>query len=78
MGSLLTGAKKAHGTVIIIDVFRAFTTSAIAFSRGATKIILVADIEEALSLRSSGKGDLCIARSGCQSCWCGWWTQWFT
>jgi 2-phosphosulfolactate phosphatase len=60
MGSLLGGARDASGTAIIIDVFRAFTTAAVAFSRGASKIILVAEVEEALDLRASGKGDLCM------------------
>ena len=60
IGSLLPGAREAEGTVIIIDVFRAFTTAAVAFSRGAEKIILVAEVEEALELRERGVGDLCI------------------
>ncbi|MCI0439289.1 MAG: 2-phosphosulfolactate phosphatase [Chloroflexi bacterium] len=58
--SLLRGAQKAEGTVIIIDVFRAFTTAAVAFSRGAEKIILVAEIEEALQLRKQGAGQVCM------------------
>jgi 2-phosphosulfolactate phosphatase len=58
--SLLQGAREARGTTIIIDVFRAFTTAAVAFDRGASKIILVAEIEEALALRRQGAGDLCI------------------
>ena len=33
--SLLEGARRAQGTVVIVDVFRAFTTAAVAFSRGA-------------------------------------------
>ena len=41
LSSLLNGAKEAQGTVVIIDVYRAFTTAAIAFSKGAEKIILV-------------------------------------
>jgi 2-phosphosulfolactate phosphatase len=60
LGSLLRGAQEAEGTVIIIDVFRAFTTAAIAFSRGAVKIILVAEVEEALELRERGLGEMCI------------------
>ena len=60
IGSLLAGAEQATGTAIIIDVFRAFTTAAIAFSRGAEKIILVAEIEEALNLLREGAGDLCM------------------
>ena len=42
--SLLTGAKNAVGTAVIIDVFRAFTTAPILFSKGAKKLIFVADI----------------------------------
>ena len=34
MGSLVRDAREAAGTTIIIDVFRAFTTAAIAFDRG--------------------------------------------
>ena len=58
MGSLLEGAQAAEGTAIIIDVFRAFTTAAVAFSRGAEKIILIAEVAEALDLRQQGLGDL--------------------
>ena len=50
VGSLVGGAREAEGTVIIIDVFRAFTTAAIAFDHGAAQIILVAEVEEALEL----------------------------
>ena len=60
IGSLLSGAREAEGTVIIIDVFRAFTTAAVAFSRGAEKIVLVAEVKEALELRDRGVGELCI------------------
>ena len=60
IGSLLRGAQEAVGTTIIIDVFRAFTTAAVAFARGAQKIILVAEVEEALALRRRGAGQLCM------------------
>ena len=60
MGSLLRGAHEAQGTAVIIDVYRAFTTAAIAFSRGATKIVMVAEVDEALELRDRGAGDLCM------------------
>ncbi len=43
---------EATGMVILIDVLRAFSTAAYAFSRGAKEIILVNGVEEALSLRS--------------------------
>ena len=58
MGSLVRDAQEATGTAIIIDVFRAFTTAAIALDRGATQITLVAEAEDALALHRSGVGDL--------------------
>ena len=58
MGSLVRDAREAAGTTIIIDVFRAFTTAAIAFDRGAAQITLVAEAEDALELHRNGVGDL--------------------
>ena len=58
MGSLVRDAREATGTAIIIAVFRAFTTAAIAFDRGATQITLVAEADDALQLHHSGVGDL--------------------
>jgi len=58
--SLIEGARRAEGAVVVIDVFRAFTTAAVAFARGVEKIILTAEPEEALALRASGLGDLCM------------------
>jgi 2-phosphosulfolactate phosphatase len=43
----------AKGIVVVIDVLRAFSTAAYAFSRGATEIILVSTVEEALLLKST-------------------------
>ncbi len=62
--SLVEGARRAEGTVVIIDVFRAFTTAAVAFSRGADRIILVADPREALELRRRGVGELAMGEVG--------------
>lgn len=58
LGSLLRDAQEAQGTAIIIDVFRAFTTAAIAFDHGVERIILVAEVEEALALQRRGVGDV--------------------
>jgi len=58
VGSLVRDASEAEGTVIIIDVFRAFTTAAIAFDHGAAQITLVAEVEEALELQRQGIGDV--------------------
>jgi 2-phosphosulfolactate phosphatase len=41
----------AEGVVVVVDVLRAFTTTAFAFDRGAREIILVSTIEEAFELR---------------------------
>jgi 2-phosphosulfolactate phosphatase len=64
MGSLVRDAREAAGTTIIIDVFRAFTTAAIAFARGATQITLVAEVDEALELYRRGVGDLLMGEVG--------------
>ncbi len=58
LGSLVRDAREAAGTVIVIDVFRAFTTAAIAFDNGATDITLVAEADDALALHRSGVGDV--------------------
>ena len=60
IASLLSGAREARGTTIIIDVFRAFTTAAVAVDRGAKQILLVAEVEAALQLYQQGLGDLCM------------------
>jgi 2-phosphosulfolactate phosphatase len=62
--SLLEGARRARGIVVIVDVLRAYTTAAVALSRGASKIVLVAEVEEALALRSYGVGELCMGEVG--------------
>jgi len=48
----LEDCHKATGIVLIIDVLRAFSTAAYAFSRGAKEIRLVSAIQEALDLKS--------------------------
>src|SRR5258708_30548238 len=58
--SLLEGAKRASGHVAIIDVFRAFTTAAVALANGASRIIMVATVDEALALRGAGTGQVCM------------------
>ena len=58
--SLITGAAKAEGAVVIIDVFRAFTTAALAISRGAKKIYMVSDIDDARVLNHKVGADYCV------------------
>lgn len=43
---------EATGMVVIIDVIRAFTNAAIAFSRGAKEIYPVSGVDEALQLKA--------------------------
>lgn len=47
----LDGAPEATGTVIVIDVLRAFTTAAFAFDAGAEAISVVSTVEEAFAMR---------------------------
>jgi len=48
----LENCHTAQGVVLVIDVLRAFSTAAYAFSRGAKEILLVSSVEEALLLGS--------------------------
>lgn len=49
--SLIAGARKATGTAVIIDVFRAFTTAAHVMANGAECIIPVMSLEEAFEFK---------------------------
>ncbi len=51
----LDNCESAKGIVLIIDVLRAFSTAAYAFSRGAKQIYLVGEVQEALDLKSKTK-----------------------
>lgn len=54
----------ARGVVIVIDVLRAFSTAAYAFSRGAREIMLVSMVEEALTLKSRLPGSKAMGEVG--------------
>jgi 2-phosphosulfolactate phosphatase len=58
--SLLEGAERATGTVTVIDVLRAFTTAAVALANGASSIVMVRSVEEALALRDQDIGKICM------------------
>lgn len=49
--NLIEGAKKAKGLTVLIDVFRAFTTTAYVMGNNAEKIIVVSELEKAFSLK---------------------------
>lgn len=46
----LQGAAQATGVVAVIDVFRAFTSAAVALANRASRMIMVRSLEEALEL----------------------------
>jgi 2-phosphosulfolactate phosphatase len=46
----VAGAKSARGIAVVIDVFRAFSVAAYAFDAGATRVLPVAEIEDAKAL----------------------------
>lgn len=48
---LLEGAQKAQGLTVIIDVFRAFSTTCYAFGNGIQRIYPVGDLEKAYQLK---------------------------
>jgi 2-phosphosulfolactate phosphatase len=47
----LDNCARATGTVVVIDVLRAFSTAAYAFAAGVSEILLVSEVEEAEALR---------------------------
>jgi 2-phosphosulfolactate phosphatase len=60
----LESCGSAQGTVVAVDVVRAFTTAAFAFEAGAREIWLVSSVDEALELRARHPGALAMGESG--------------
>jgi 2-phosphosulfolactate phosphatase len=60
----LETCSNATGTVVAIDVIRAFTTAAFAFAAGARDIIPVSTVEEAFALRERFPGSLAMGEVG--------------
>jgi 2-phosphosulfolactate phosphatase len=60
----LDECKNAEGTIIVIDVCRAFSTAAYAFASGVEKIILVGTVEEALEIQKQIPGSLTMGEVG--------------
>ena len=52
----LRNCTEASGTVVVVDVIRAFTVAAYAFAAGARDVLLVGTEEEALALRDRFPG----------------------
>ena len=49
---LISGAKKARGLTVIIDVFRAFSLECYLFSRGVREIYPIGDAEDAFRMKN--------------------------
>ncbi len=60
----VAGARKAQGVAVVIDVFRAFSVACYAYARGAKRLIPVAEVETALSLRRDHPHYLAIGERG--------------
>ena len=58
------GARRARGVVVIIDVFRAFSTACYAFAHGASSVIAVGEIDEARRLQSKNPGWVLVGERG--------------
>lgn len=58
------GARNAKGSVVIIDVFRAFTTACYAFANGASTVIAVGEIEDARQLKQKITGSVLMGERG--------------
>jgi 2-phosphosulfolactate phosphatase len=56
----VAGASQARGIALVIDVFRAFTVAPHAIAAGATRVLPVGAIEDALALRERIPGVLLI------------------
>lgn len=57
-------ARSATGAVVVIDVLRAFTTAAYALAGGASRIILVGEVDEALALKRANPEWLAMGEVG--------------
>ena len=59
----LAAAPAARGTLVVIDVLRAFTTAAYAFARGAREIELVGTLAEAFARRAEDPALLLVGET---------------
>lgn len=56
----VSGASKAHGIVVIIDVFRAFSVACYAFDSGAAQYIAVGDVKSAFDLQKKNRNSILV------------------
>jgi 2-phosphosulfolactate phosphatase len=60
----LESCHEATGAIVVIDVIRAFTNAAFAFSRGAREILPVSTVDEAIQLRANNPNALACGEVG--------------
>ncbi|MEN6410368.1 MAG: 2-phosphosulfolactate phosphatase [Anaerolineaceae bacterium] len=60
----LSTESEFSGTIVVIDVLRAFTTAAYAFAAGAERIIPIGTPEETLARRAAHPGSLAMGEVG--------------
>lgn len=58
------GAQEARGTVVIIDVFRAFSTACYCYQQGAETVFPVGSVEEAKSLARQLRNSVLVGERG--------------
>ena len=64
----LRGAKEARGLTVIIDVFRAFSTSCYIYANGADKIIPVDSLELAYKLKKENPDFILVGERNWKKC----------
>jgi 2-phosphosulfolactate phosphatase len=64
MLDFVEGARRASGTVVIIDVFRAFSTACYAYANGASSVIAVGEIDKAQQLKTDNPGWVLVGERG--------------
>jgi len=65
IANLLSGAARAKGTAVVVDVFRAASTACYAVAAGASRIIPAGSLEEALSLKAAYPEFVLMGERGC-------------
>lgn len=65
IANLLSGAAKAKGTAVVIDVFRAAATACHAVAAGAARIIPADSVEQALELKAAHPEFVLMGERGC-------------
>ena len=60
----VSGARKATGVTVIIDVFRAFSVACYTFDSGAVRLIVTDEVQKAFDLKMSYKNAVLTGERG--------------